>query len=224
MNTKQTHNDYFRLSIIEDNRFVREGWNAVLSSVDDISIRGIYGSCEEAFASEDFPDSDMVLMDIGLPGISGIEGVKKIKEKHPEMIVIMCTVYDDDTNIFDAICAGAVGYLLKKTTPEELIAALRVGRNGGSPMTPNIARKVIASFQTPNKKSNTKFNTLNDREKEILQLMAVGKSYIAIAEELFLSIDGVRYHIRNIYEKLQVHSRGEAIAHALRTNQIAPPK
>ncbi len=212
------------ISIIEDNRYVREGWEAILRGIPDFSVIGVYDSCEEAFRSSDIGTSDLVLMDIGLPGIDGIEGVKILQQSFPKVIVIMCTVYDDDQKVFDAICAGAVGYLLKKTSPEDLIKAIRIAVQGGSPMTPSIARKVIGAFQKPSSKHTAEDEALTDREMEVLNQMALGKSYAAIANDLFLSVDGVRYHIRHIYEKLHVHSRSEAIARGLKDRLIQPPR
>ena len=211
------------VSIVEDNRFVREGWSATLQSAVDFKVIGAFGSCEEAFANQSFADSEVVLMDIGLPGISGIEGVRKLKETNSDASVIMCTVYEDDQKIFDALCAGAIGYLLKEVTPQELIQAMRDAAAGGSPMTPNIARRVIATFQKPPAETHHPEHTLTDREKEVLMLLAEGKSYATIAQQIFLSRDGVIARIRRIYEKLHVHSRGEAVAKGLARGIITPP-
>jgi DNA-binding NarL/FixJ family response regulator len=212
------------LSIIEDNRFVRSGWESALDSVADLVLLGSYGSCEEAFRSPDIGQSDVILMDIGLPGMSGIEGVKLIRDRFPKPTIIMCTVYDDDQNVFDAICAGAAGYLLKKTQPAELIKAIREAAQGGSPMTPTIARKILDSFRTAPARSVHPDDRLTERERAVLDQMALGKSYGAIAKDLFLSVDGIRYHIRHIYEKLHVHSRSEAVARGLKTRIIQPPR
>lgn len=212
------------ISIIEDNRFVRESWQAVLAAVPEFSITGVYANCEQAFADADIALADIVLMDIGLPGMSGIEGVKYLSEKYPDMAVIMCTVFDDDKKIFDALCSGAIGYLLKKIPSEDLILAIKNAADGGSPMTPNIARKVIASFQHPKESASPGVETLTEREKEILELLAQGESYAAIGRVIHLSVDGVRYHIRHIYEKLQVHSRSQAIAKGLKYRIIQPPR
>lgn len=211
--------------LIEDNKYVRQGWELALENEPDFVITGSYGSCEEAFKDEAIGDADLVLMDIGLPGMSGIEGVKYLKEKFPHQIIVMCTVHEDDEKIFDALCAGAVGYLLKKTSPQELIKALREAHEGGSPMTPTVARKVIASFQKKPIKSFTGEEVkLSEREEQILTRMAQGKSYTAIAEEICLSVDGVYYHIRHIYEKLHVHTRAEAVAEGIKKRLIQPPR
>ncbi len=214
-----------RILIIEDNKYIRSGWELALQKDSDFQIIGSFESCEKAFNDEAIGAANIALMDIGLPGISGIEGVKYLKEKYPKIIIVMCTVHDDDDKIFDAICAGAVGYLLKKTKPDDLITSLRDAYNGGSPMTPSVARKVIASFQkkTVSLSAREKVN-LTKKEEEILALMAKGKSYLEIAKEIFLSVDGVNYHIRHIYEKLQVHNRAEAVAEGIKKRIIQPPR
>jgi len=212
-----------QLLIIEDNRFIRQGWEMTLGQTPDIQICGSFDSCEAAFATRAPDQAEMVLLDIGLPGMSGIDGIKYLLEKKTGMIIVICTVNEDDQNIFDALCAGAVGYLLKKTGPDELIKALREARQGGSPMTPSIARRVIDSFRRPVPGRAAADDNLTGREDQILQRMAMGKSYVTISQELFLSVDGVYYHIRHIYEKLQVHSRSQAIAEGYRRKIIRPP-
>ncbi len=221
---KTSSDQIITISIIEDNRYVRTGWQAVLQNVPNFEVVGIFENCEVAFAAEEIGISDVVIMDIGLPGMSGIEGAKHIAEKYPDSAIIMCTVYDDDEKIFEALCSGAIGYLLKKIQPQELIQAIQDAAAGGSPMTPDIARKVIKSFQSTNNTNSQKEDQLSDREKEVLHLLSQGKSYAAIGKELFLSVDGVRYHIRHIYEKLQVHSRAEAVAKGLQSRIIQPPR
>jgi len=202
---------------------MRQGWRAILEGMDDFVVLGDYENCQPAFEAADIGDSDVMLMDIGLPGMNGIEGVKYIKQRYPDIAIVMCTVHDDDQNIFDALCAGAVGYLLKKTPPDELVKALREAANGGSPMTPNIARKVISTFhQSVPAKKNDSPDRLTQREQEVLEQLAGGYSYAAIAEAMSISLNGVRYHIRGIYEKLQVHSRGEAVAKGMKKRLLRP--
>lgn len=217
------HTATLKVSIIEDNKFVRAGWLATLNNAPGISVLGSYESCEQAFRSPDILHSDLVLLDIGLPGMSGIEGARYLHEHAPETAVVMCTVYEEEQKILDALCAGAVGYLLKGLDANDLIRAIREAVAGGSPMTPNIARKVIASFQRSRVRVHPN-DELSDREKEVLQLLAEGKSYGAIAEHLYLSVDGVGSRIRKIYEKLQAHSRGEAVAKGLARHIIHPPE
>ncbi len=158
-------------------------------------------------------------MDIGLPGMSGIQGIKYLRQKYPHLLMIICTVHDEDEKVFDAVYSGAVGYLLKKAAPEDLIKAIRETRQGGSPMTPSIARKIIFSMQ-----NSTNGDELTEREHQILTLMAQGLTYSAIAVLLFLTVDGVYYHIRHIYEKLQVHTRAQAVALGLKQRIIKPPR
>jgi DNA-binding NarL/FixJ family response regulator len=216
----KTVEELIKIIIIEDNRYMREGWTTILDFESDFVVLDAFESCEEAFDTDLLSKTDIVLMDIELPGMSGIEGVKYIEKEYPEVTVIMATVFDDDKNVFDALCAGAVGYLMKKVSPEDLKKAIRDAQDGGSPMTPNIARKVIATFHQPAPSDDSK--QLNERELEILEQLAKGKSYAAIGKTVFLSVDGVRYHIRNIYRKLQVHSRSEAVSKGISRRLINP--
>ena len=211
-----------RVVFIEDNTYIREGWKAMLESLPEFDIVGSYESCEEAFQSARLKDADVALVDIGLPGMSGIQGAEQLSIRHPSLAVIICTVYEDEQKIFDALCSGAIGYLLKKTPPEELMKAIKDAAKGGSPMTPNIARKVIDTFRKP-ASTHLQEEAFSIQEVNVLALLAQGKSYAAIGRQLFLSVDGVRTHIRNIYTKLQVHSRGEAVAKGLRRRLIRLP-
>lgn len=199
---------------------MREGWTAILDFESDLLVLEAFETCEEAFKSSQLSQTDIILMDIELPGMSGIKGVEYLQKEHPQIAVIMVTVFDDDQNVFDALCAGAVGYLMKKISPEDLKQAIRDAYNGGSPMTPNVARKVIQSFHKPVPKDDEQ--QLNERELEILEQLAKGESYAAIGKTVFLSVDGVRYHIRNIYQKLQVHSRTEAVSKGISRRLIEP--
>lgn len=207
-----------KIGIIEDNAYMREGWETFLNHEDDLDVIGSYNSCEEAFESSAINRVDLMIMDIGLPGMSGIEGVKYMREHHSDVPIIMATIHDDDDHIFDALKAGAVGYLMKKVTPDELVQAVRDAHQGGAPITPNIARKVISTFQ----QAADLEESLSEREIQILKQLATGRSYAAIGKEIYLSVDGVRHHIRNIYQKLEVHSRSEAIAKGINKNLINP--
>lgn len=204
--------------IIEDNKYMREGWQTFINFENDMEVLATYDSCEKAFNESQLSKASIVLMDIGLPGMSGIEGVKYLKEKYPQISIIMATVYDDDKHIFQALEAGANGYLMKKTTPEELIKAIRDVDNGGSTLTPNVAKKVLDTLYNP-KKIATDIG-LSDRELQILQELAKGKSYAAVGRTIFLSEDGVRFHIRNIYRKLQVNSKAEAVSKGIQKGLI----
>ncbi len=203
-------NGLIKISIVEDNEYMREGWEAILDTQEDFCVLDTYTSCEDAFASDTIERNDVILMDIELPGMTGIEGVKYVRKHHPNIHVIMATIFDDDKHIFNALKAGAIGYLLKKVGPDDLCKAIRDACDGGSPMTPEIARKVIQSLH--DKKPKEKSLQLSGRELQILKELATGKSYMAISKNIFLSEDGVRYHIRNIYRKLEVNSRTEAVA------------
>ncbi len=202
--------------IIEDNQYMREGWKTILDFESDLCVIGTYESCELAFESSQLAKAHIVLLDIQLPGIYGTEGVKLIKEKHPHLSVLMVTVYDDDVRIFKALKNGAIGYLSKNISSEELIEAVHIAQEGGSPMSPNIARKVINSFQQPLDNDVQ----LSEIEINVLKMLAEGYSYKGISKEIFLSVDGVRYHIRNIYTKMEVRNKSEAVAKALRHKLI----
>ncbi|MCF8355976.1 MAG: response regulator transcription factor [Melioribacteraceae bacterium] len=200
-----------KISIVEDNEFARNALSDLLSQEKDFVLLGSYDSCETAFDETDFLNSDVVLVDINLPGINGIVGTEKIKNKNPKVNVIMLTINDDDENVFAALKAGAVGYLLKSEEPGKVIDSVREVLNGGSPMSPYIARKVLKSFHSFDVKSR-EYDELNEMETKILNLLSEGKSYNKIADEIFLSSHGVKYHIRNIYLKLRVNTKSEAIS------------
>ncbi|WP_234567157.1 response regulator transcription factor [Rhodohalobacter sp. 614A] len=208
-----------RVVIIEDNQYIREGWTTILDSDPEVVVKSTYRSCEDALESEDIEWCDIILLDIQLPGILGTEGVEKFLEINPGLAIIMISVMEDSQHIFEALQNGAIGYLIKKVGPDELVRAVKDAYEGGSPMSPVIARKVIASMQTQPKKRDHKLD-LTDREKEVLKLLAEGHSYQAIADEIYLSVDGVGYHIRNIYRKLQVNSKAEAVAKGISSGLI----
>lgn len=212
---------FIAISIIEDNPYLRSAWRATLERVADFVILGDYDACEAALQAEDIGDSRVILMDIGLPGMSGIEGVALFKQRFPRVNIIMVTVHQDDRHVFDAICAGAVGYLLKSVSPEEMIDAVRQAVDGGSPMTPQIARKVISAFQQ-SPSSTADQPDLTDKERQVLAYLAEGKSYKMIADAMNLSVHSIRYYLRSIYEKLQVGSRAEAVAKGLKQRLINP--
>ncbi len=206
-----------KVAIVEDNDDFREGMFHILQGTEGFRCIGAYDSVESAVKK--MPQADVVLMDIGLPGASGIEGVRAVKRKYPETQVIMLTVFDDDKNIFNAVMAGANGYLVKKTAPARLLAAIEEAAAGGMPMTPMVARHVIEMFkrQAPSKNDDI---ALTPREHEVLALLVDGMNYAVIGEKLFISLDTVRNHIRHIYEKLHVHSKSHAVAKALKQNIV----
>ena len=207
--------------IVEDNKTIREGLAALINGTEGFACIASYGDCESFLNNMDCSRVDVVLMDIGLPGMSGIEGVIKAKKICPDLNILILTVYEESKLIFEALCAGACGYLVKKTPPLRLLDAIKDAYEGGSPMSSQIARKVVTVFQ---QHSNPIFPDsqfeLTSREKEVLTGLAEGSSYLDIAQSLFISIDTVRHHIRNIYRKLHVHSQSEAVAKALRKGLI----
>lgn len=209
--------DETEIILIEDNRHVRDSWSAIIDFEKGLKVTGSFASVEEAIRSQALKEADLVLLDIQLPGMSGVEGVKEIHKAAPGVPVVMATVNEDDASIFNALRNGAVGYLSKRISTTELIQSIRSALDGGSPMSPQVARKVITAFQEDRRAAD---DVLSDREREVLQLLSSGKSYAAIAKEVRLSVNGVGYHIRNIYEKLEVSSRGEAVREGLRRKII----
>ncbi len=207
-----------RVIIVEDNPYIREGWMTILDSDKKIVVKSSFRSCEDALESEDIAWTDIILLDIQLPGLMGSEGVEKFLEINPKLGIIMITVLEDSEHIFKSLQNGAIGYLIKKVSPDELVQAVKDAFEGGSPMSPAIARKVIASMQL--KPKMQKEYSLTDREKEVLSLLGEGNSYASIADEIHLSVDGVGYHIRNIYRKLQVNSKAEAVAKGISNGLI----
>ena len=209
------------VAIVEDNKTIREGLSALLNGTEGFRCNGSYPDCETFLNELESLDVDVVLMDIGLPGINGIEGVKKAKQINPDVSILMLTVYEESEIVYEALCAGAYGYLVKKTPPSRLIEAIKEVYDGGSPMSSRIARQVITSFQNyKNGRSVDSQYNLSNREREVLQHLGEGSNYQEIANELFISVDTVRHHIRNIYKKLQVHSQSEAVAKAIRKKLI----
>ena len=197
-----------RVIIVEDDLEMLKGAQAMLKNNADIEIAGIFSSAEEFMKQSSSLNMNVVLMDIGLPALSGIECVIRMKPELQKVQFLMWTTFSDDEKIFSALRAGASGYILKNSTAEQLIQAIHEIHNGGSPMSADIARKVITSFHES--KPAPDFD-LSKRETEILNLLAKGFRYKEIAAKLFISPETVRTHIRNIYEKLQVNSRTDAL-------------
>ncbi len=194
-----------RVVIVEDDKLIREGFANLINDSEKYICVGHYDTCENTLKNLGKDDPQIILMDIGLPGISGIEGIRRIKRVKPQTDIIVVTVHEDDMKVFEALCAGASGYLTKNITPKELIEAIDETQKGGAPMSTNIARMVVRSFQRNNE------SPLSSRETEVLQHLARGKSYTMIADELFIDKETVRSHIKNIYRKLEVNSKSEAI-------------
>lgn len=203
-----------KVAIVEDRREIREGLTMLISGTDGFVCTGSYRSVEGALdkISQQLPD--LVLMDIGLPGMSGIEGLRILKERYPDMLLLMLSVYDDDERIFDAMCAGASGYLLKKTPPVKLLESIKEVIEGGAPMSPEVARRVIALFREIRPPERADYE-LTPHETRLLKLLVEGHNYKTAAAELNVSVHTVSFHLRSIYEKLQVHSKSEAVAKAV---------
>lgn len=200
-----------RVAIIEDDNELRKFMEETVNSSDDFILEGSFSSGEDFKAN--FSRSSLLnvaVMDINLPGMSGIQCVGELKPKKPDVQYLICTVFEDSINLFKALCAGATGYILKSASEEEFIRSIKDIHAGGSPMSSQIARMVVGSF--PVKKSNQNLlNDLTKRELEVLDLLAAGFRYKEIADKLFLSIETVRTYIRDIYSKLHVHSRTDAV-------------
>jgi len=199
------------VAIIEDQTVIRNGLAYLINADENFSVR-CYSSAEAALKDFARFRPQVVLMDIQLPDMNGIDATRIIKEKYPDTQVMMCTVYEDDEKIFNALAAGASGYILKKSSPTALLNAIREIQNGGAPISSQIARKLVDYFQKPKIKiTKEQLPELTRREKEILKLLSEGYRNKEIAEKLFLSISTIRTHIYNIYDKLHVQSRVEAI-------------
>jgi DNA-binding NarL/FixJ family response regulator len=203
-----------KVAIVEDQREIRECLALLVNGTDGYTCSGSYRSMEEAIEKIPRQVPDVLLSDIGLPGMSGIDGVRRLKELCPNLLVLMLTVYDDDERIFDAMCAGACGYLLKKTPPARLLASLEEVVAGGAPMSPEVARRVIALFREIRPPDRAEYH-LTPHETRLLKLFVEGHNYKTAAVELKVSVNTINFHVRSIYDKLQVHSRSEAVAKAL---------
>ncbi len=199
--------------IYEDNIFLRNSISDLISSSTQFVLKGAFENCDHVTYEMETLRPEVVLMDIEMAGVNGLEGLRIIKKKFPHVHVIILTVFEDNDSVFDAICSGASGYLLKKTSPEKILEAINDVLNGGAPMTSSIARKVLDLF--PKASTHTEeVSKLAPREQEVLQLLITGHSYKMIASSLGITLETVRSHIKRIYEKLHVHSATEAAAKA----------
>jgi DNA-binding NarL/FixJ family response regulator len=203
----------YKLVIFEDNARLRQSLELLLNDEVLFKVVGAYSDCRNAVQVIEDTGAELVVMDIDMPGITGLEGVQQIKAVYPEVKVVMHTVFDDDTRIFDSLCKGADGYLLKNTAPLQLIQSLEEVMKGGAPMSPFVAQKVFQYFRQKTV-TNNDYN-LTSREKEVLELLVKGNSYKMIAHTCQVSIDTVKRHLQNIYHKLHVNCGTEAVAKAI---------
>lgn len=203
------------MAIFEDNKMLRESLQQLINNEEGMACTGAFSDANKLVRNMQMANPDVVMMDINMPGTSGIEAVQMIKEQFPNVRILMQTVFEDNDKIFAAICAGASGYMLKKTAPQKMIEAIRETHLGGAPMTASVAVKVLQMFRSQSTGEKNEFINLSEREREILALLVKGKSYKAVAADCFISIDTVSTHVRHIYEKLHVHSKSEAVAKAI---------
>lgn len=215
----ETTEKVIRTMIVEDQRDLREGLSTLVNFTPGFTCTGAFRSMEECLARVKHDVPDVVLSDIGLPGMSGIEGIRILKDQHPDLIVLVLTVYDDNEKIFDALCAGASGYLLKQTEPAELLRSVREAVGGGAPMSPEVAARVIKLFRKVRPPEKVDYD-LTPHETRLLKLLVDGYNYVTAAEELKISYNTIKFHVRNIYDKLQVHSKSEAVAIAMRDRLV----
>ena len=209
-----------KVALVEDDHSTREGLRLLIHGSQGFVCTGAYESVEEALPGLALEQPDVLLMDINLPGMSGREGVRVVKERWPAIEVLMLSVYGEQESVFESICNGAAGYLLKKTPPARLLEAIQEAREGGSPMSPEIARKVVVLFRrTPRPEQQER--QLTPRELQLLALLAEGHGYGEAGDLMTVSENTVRNYIRSIYEKLHVHSKSEAVSKALRQGLIS---
>jgi len=216
---EMTGTGIIKTAIIEDMDQIRDGLTMLINFTEGFRCTGSYRSVEEATQKIRLDVPDVLLSDIGLPGMSGIEGVKILKEKYPQMLILMLTVYEDDERIFDALCAGASGYLLKRTQPAKLIENIREAVSGGAPMSPEVASRVVKLFREFSPPERADYD-LTPHETRLLKLLTDGHNYTTAAKQLGVSYNTIKFHVRNIFDKLQVHSKSEAVVKALRDRLV----
>jgi DNA-binding NarL/FixJ family response regulator len=207
-------------AIVEDDRATREGLSLLINGTPGYRCVGSYRSVEDALRPESSEQPDVLLLDIHLPGMLGSEGVRVFKEKYPALQILMLTIYAEQDLVFESICNGACGYLLKKTPPAKLLEAIREAYEGGAPMSPEIARKVVTLFQRTGPPPKLE-EQLTPQEVRLLKLLADGYSYQSAGDQLHISVNTVRNYVRSIYEKLHVHSKSEAVSKAIRSRLIS---
>lgn len=211
------------VAVFEDNEHLKKTLELLLNTTDGFCCAGAYSSCDGIIENLEASPASIVLMDIGMPGMNGIDATKLVKQHFPSVNILIQTVFFEDEYIFNAVCAGAAGYILKSATPAAYIQALKEVDAGGSPMTPGIAKRVLALFREhvqPAHIVTAEAYNLSKQEKKVLELLVAGKSYKMIAADLFIATDTVKRHVTNIYAKLHVHSGTEAVALALRNKIV----
>jgi DNA-binding NarL/FixJ family response regulator len=208
-----------RVAIVEDQRDIRDGLRFLIDGTPGYACAGAFPAVEPALASLSPATVDIVLMDLGLPGMSGLEGIALLKARHPDLRLIALTVYEDTDRIFDALCAGASGYLLKKTPPARLMECLQDAMQGGAPMSPEVAARVITLFREFRAPAPPDHD-LSPHEVRLLTLLAEGHTFKTAAKTLGNSVNTIAFHMKSVYAKLQVHSKSEAVAKALRTRIV----
>jgi DNA-binding NarL/FixJ family response regulator len=208
-----------RVVLIEDQREIREGLQVLIDGTSGYQCAGAFRSLEEALVGIAQLKPGVILLDIGLPGMSGIQGMLLLKERCPNTPILILSVYEDDERIFGALCAGASGYLLKRTPPAQLLESLKEVAQGGAPMSPEVARRVIHLFREFRPPERSDYN-LTPHEIRLLQLLAGGHNYKTAAIELGVTVNTIAFHMKHIYEKLHVHSKSEAVAKALRNRIV----
>jgi DNA-binding NarL/FixJ family response regulator len=208
-----------RILIFEDNLDFVDSLKELLSNAEGLELAGVYHNCKNVVKNVSFHQPDVVLMDIDMPIENGLQGLRSLRSVKNEVTVLMLTVFDDNERVFQAICHGASGYLLKRTPPEKIIEAIREAHTGGAPMTPSVAKQVLKLFSQPFQKSD-ELQTLTPREHDVLSLLVRGYSYKMAAGEMNVGIETLRFHIKNIYTKLHVNSKSEAVAKAIQNKIV----
>jgi DNA-binding NarL/FixJ family response regulator len=211
--------DLLRVGIVEDQREIREGLAALVGGTPGYECTGAFRSVEDALRELPSRPAQVLLLDVGLPGMSGIEGIPLLKDRCPGVAILMLTVYNDDDRIIQAVCAGACGYLLKKTPPARLLECLREVADGGAPMSPEVARRIVHLFRE-HRPPDRAPHDLTPHETRLLRLLVDGHNYKTAAAEIGVTVHAISFHMRRIYEKLEVHSKSEAVAKALRQGLV----
>jgi DNA-binding NarL/FixJ family response regulator len=208
-----------RILIFEDNSDFIDSLTELIADADGMELVAVYNNCKNAVKNVEHHHPDVVLMDIDMPVENGLQGLRSLHAAGKEVTVLMLTVFDDNDRVFQAICFGADGYILKRTAPEKIIEAIREAHDGGAPMTPSVAKQVLKLFSQPFQRS-ADLQALTPREHDVLSLLVRGYSYKMAAGELNVSIETLRYHIKNIYAKLHVNSKSEAVAKAIQNKIV----